>query len=96
MPPKRVKAIDSKFDTSGSTANFTSNLPQGGLMGSLPLSPWPENPKLANWVRTQRGFVNKGKMPEHRRRRLEEIGLRPKETRPVAAVLAVCRRHPVP
>ena len=37
---------------------------------------WPENPGLANWVVNQRRFLQKGTLPDHRRRRLEECGIR--------------------
>jgi hypothetical protein len=35
---------------------------------------WPENPRLASWVTTQRAFKDKGKLTSPREKRLNEIG----------------------
>ena len=40
------------------------------------LATWSENPKLGNWVHTQRRAAKNGQLIEERRRRLEEIGFR--------------------
>jgi len=37
---------------------------------------WPANPKLANWVITQRKFNRKGRLLSERKKRLEELGFR--------------------
>ncbi len=37
---------------------------------------WPEDPKLGQWVKTQRRQVKIGSLTDERRRRLEEIGFR--------------------
>jgi hypothetical protein len=37
---------------------------------------WPPNPKLGVWVDTQRQFNRMGRLPPHRRERLEELGFR--------------------
>ena len=35
---------------------------------------WPENPRLASWVNTQRAFKEKGKLTSPREKRLNGIG----------------------
>lgn len=47
---------------------------------------WPDNPSLAIWVLNQRRFLRQGTLAAHRRRRLEESGVRWRDAAERAAI----------